>query len=148
MSFTTTTEAKESAYGRAQRVARRLRQVCGNHKAAMAAGTYNADLLVNLRDDLINADAEFSSAASVPGIVQYAKDVEDNQSYDVAANFTAMRAAVQATKTMIDALAPTSGGFLALWTFPAGSGLTPRAFSAGATADLRDSVQVIIDAID
>ena len=114
----------------------------------MAAGNFNADILVQLRDDLINADAEFASAQSVPGVVQYAKDVEDDQDYDVAAEFIAMRTAVQAAKATIDSLAPTSGGFLALWNFNTGSGLDPRTFTSGQTAALQTQLQAIIDAIN
>lgn len=147
MAFRTDAETKETAFERALRVAKRLKTLCTNNKSAMAAGTYNADQLVALRDDLINADAEFVTAASVPGILQYAKDVEDDQDYNIATEFTAMRNAVQAAKATIDSLAPTSGGYLALWTFPTGSGLTPRTFTSGQTSTLQTNLQSIIDSI-
>jgi len=148
MAFTTTTEAKETAYSRAQRVAERIKGKCTTAKASMEGGSFDAGMLVQIRDDLIDAYTQLGTVSSVPGVLQYAKDVEDDQAYDVGAEFTAMRAAILAAKDAIDALAPTSGGYLALWTFPTGSGLTARVFSSGATASLQANMQSIIEAIN
>lgn len=155
MAFKASDQIPANGYARAKSVAVRLKTRFTSELSKMVSGGYSADAVVALRDDAINADAELAAVASVPGIVAYAKDQEDDQNYNVSTEFTALRAAVQLVKTGVETLFPTSSGYLLKDQFPTGSGLTPRTFTAaqlGANTTPKTGlallVENVINAID
>lgn len=79
--------------------------------------------------------------AAVPGIAQYVKDQEGDQGYDIAGEYTAMRAAVTAIRDWIFANMPkqAQGGtdYLLVQELNADGTLADRTFTPAQTASLR-----------
>ena len=151
MAVNTTSLAADRVFKQVQGSCRALRARCVSRLAAMAGGTFNANQLQELRADCLALAGEIQAAAQVPGIVDYAKSVEDDPDYDVAAEYSALRTLCLETETLINTLAGavTDGnGYLLLWKIVPGQGdLDPRVFSAGATTSLQAKVQEIITCI-
>lgn len=138
---------KSSEYDRARNVARDLKRLSETRKAESAAGDISASVLRELVNRLVAADAAFAEVASVPGIADYAQAQEGDAAYDVAAEFNAMRAAVQATRDWILNAVPQSGGFVLVEAWDA-SGVSQRTFTPTQTAGLRTQLDSLMAAID
>lgn len=81
--------------------------------------------------------ASLNTAAAVPGIAAYARDMKNDQGLDIVAEFNTVKAAVQAVQDWITTNFPTDGsGFLLRETWGA-NGPVDRSFPAGQTAGLR-----------
>jgi len=95
---------------------------------------------------LERADAQFTSLAATPGLAAYAQAQEDDSTYDVAAEFAAMRAAVQSAINWIGTNVPTTATVAPIeqWTDQT---VTSDAFTPAQTAGLRAALQGVADTI-
>lgn len=147
MAFRTGSD-QQRAYNAAKDTARALRQYCVDFNTLAAAESISGNLVLALRTRLVADNAVFEEAKAVPGIATYAKDIEDDPAYDVAAEFNAMQATVDDADAWIVANYPTdASNWLQHQKFTAG-GTSVRVFTPAQTAGLRTEVQDIIDAID
>ena len=125
-----------------------LKSLAANRISTMAAGSVSADYLVDIYRFLLEVDARLGAVAATSGLPAYAQQQFDNEGIDLAAEFTALRGAVQAAGAHIKtALPKDANGFLLLHTW-SGNSIVPRAFNQAATATLRTLLQSIVDAIE
>lgn len=108
MAFKATAEVASEAFTHLRVRMAGVKSRASNRSAAMAAGNVGSDLILALRQNLVNDKAFLQSKSSVNGIVQYAKDQYDDQTYDVTAEYTAAVAALDAVIANIDATFPWS----------------------------------------
>lgn len=125
-----------------------IKSWAANRKATMAAGNVTADYVLDVHRHAVDVDGRLATYATVPGIVQYAKDQYDNQAYDIAADFTALRSAIQAVRDEVETAIPkdTPTPYLLTHQFTANV-LTPRTFSSANTATLQTLLQAVVDAV-
>lgn len=150
MAFPASANLQSEGLRTALNTARRLKSLCQSRITQMAAGDVSAEVVTGLRDDMINADAVFGDVAGISGIVEYAQSQFDDDQLDIAAEFTAMRTAVQAVRSNIESTFFADGdGYLLAWKFnPSGSGLTVRNFTSVQTSTLRTLLAAVVSAID
>ena len=149
MAFPATAGDQSSALQRAIGVASRLKTRATNVNNQMAAGNTSAEVVLAIRDDLINADNVFAEVAAVSGIAQYAKDQFDDQLYDVVADFNTMRTAIAAAIAAIETAFPSSGGFILKESLVAStSGTSIRTFTPAQTAGIRTALAAVISSIE
>ena len=87
--------------------------------------------------------ADMTARAATPGLAAYAKDQENDQSYDVVAEFNVMRAAIVATEDWIVINMPAT-----IAVSSSTSDIVLADFSPGAMAGLRTQLDALIAAID
>lgn len=102
-------QSPAEAFLEAQRIARQVRAQTAELTSVSAAGDVERDRLIGHMRNLTVAIARWNSLASVPGIVQYAKDQADDQLLDVAGEFTAMVGAATALRDNIFSTFPVAG---------------------------------------
>ena len=129
MSFiTTTTQAiPTETFPRALGIAKRLRAAAVNFRDQAVAGSVNtADLQTGFLSELVNSRIELVVAQTTPGMLAYAKAQFDDPTYDIAAEFTTMMAAMDTIAVWFEANFPTgASGHLESHTFVGdGSGAT------------------------
>lgn len=118
--------------------------------SASEAGAIPRHRIINTMAMLTQAVAVFQAAASVPGLVQYAKDQKADQALDVAAEFTAMVRACTALRDWILTNFPKdagSGAWLAQ-SFDSAGVATELTFSTAALAQFRSNANSVIATIN
>lgn len=143
MAFRATNTIPETALTRIKEQAVQIQRLAQNRRNVLAAGNTGADIVLALLDNLIAQQATLDGLSSTVGLAQYAKDQENDQTYDVVVEYNALTAAIDAVVTEIVTTFPTAT-FLTL--NPDGSRsfqqLTPVQ-----TARLRTELDVLIAAI-
>jgi ribosomal protein L14 len=114
--------------------------------AAMAAGNVNSSTILGIYVRLKRDDTALAAAAATPGIVDYARDQKNNQSLDVAAEFTAMRNALANAISWVDTNFPAAGGYIQSHQISGGT-VTERAFTPAQTAGFRTVLNAVIATI-
>ena len=124
-----------------------LKVFATNRVATLAAGSQTADYILDIHTKMVKVDAMLATAAATPGLAAYAKAQFDNESLDIAAEFTALRAAVQAVRDHVETAVPKDGsGYWLLHQFVAHV-VTPRTFAPANTATLRTLLTTVANAI-
>lgn len=122
----------------AQQTATNLKYLAQSTATACAAGPVSANVLLQMMDTMVRAKATLNAAAAVPGMAQYAKDQYNNQSLNIATEFTAMVNAIDTAATQIAANIPKGtagqGGWMLTQKFAADGSVTVRTFSTAETA--------------
>lgn len=95
--------------------------------------------------DLKNALDLMDSLVSTPGLAQYAKDQRNDQYYDIAAEYTALKATIQSAG---DWITNALNAQPSLVTFGENWSATPAAFTAQQVAPLVTRINSVISAID
>lgn len=147
MAFRATNIVPQRAYQQVKGAAANVKAECASYIAQMAASGANYVLLRDLYVFLKNANAQFTTLAATPGIVTYAKAQEDDENYDVAAEFTAMQSAITAVLAWMNANVPTSVTALAPSAWTATGPLISTSFNAAQTLGLRTALQAAADSI-
>lgn len=147
MAFRASNILPSKGYDSAKSNAWHIKERCDYFIATSAAGNIGYDFLRTARADLVSALNALNSAAAVTGIVDYARAQEDDQAYDVAAEFTALTGVITGSIAWIDANSPTSvtAATPELW-----SGLDTMistTFTPSQTANLRTELQKVSDAV-
>lgn len=120
----------------------RLENRCQGAIDEMAAGNVDSETIIALYRYLTQTKARLTSFSSLSGIMQYVKDAEDDQTYDISAEITAVTSAITDTQSWIENNFPASGGYL-LFLRIVNSVITPRVFTPANTAGLRTELAVI-----
>lgn len=138
-----------TAYPRSKSSAAQVKGIADSNIAKYTTTGANGNEIFAMTDNLRGLKADLNTAKNVPGIVQYAKDQEDDQTYDVAQAFTDVLQAINAVLAEVEATFPTSaGGWLELNKMESGdASLTPRDFTTGQLASLTATLQTLSDAI-
>ena len=143
------TDGLSKAYHRGQNSAIRAKNYSSQASAQLAGGTVSANAVIQVMTQMKSFIEEFDSVSSVPGIAQYARDQEDDQSYDVVAEFVAMRVAAVSARDWVINNFPVSnpGGFIEKDTLEADGAITVRTFSSVQTAGLQTALDTLVAAI-
>jgi hypothetical protein len=110
-----------------------------------AAGPVSRLSVINLTSYLADARATLVNAAATPGIGPYAQAQTNDPQLNIAAEFTAMIAAIDETITWIVANFPQdANGFLALYQWNGLTGrMTEASFSSAQLAQLRTRLDAL-----
>lgn len=149
MAFKATQLSPDEAYREIKRIARRVDEVAAEAIAALA-GDVNADQIIGWAYRLRSRDNQISAvlaAVDVPDLIQYARDQEDDQTYDVQAEFNAMSTQIGEVMSWVQTNFPANGGFLLSHSFGA-EGLVPRIFAPASTAGLLTEIQALDASIE
>ncbi len=94
MAFRASNIIPQRGYDNAKALALRLQNHASVWKSEVDGGT-SADRLLQLLQSLSGYRDELNAIKAIPGIVAYAKDQEDDQAYDVAGEFNALKQLVE-----------------------------------------------------
>lgn len=131
MAFKASNELPVRGYTRAKQQANSLKSH-SDSKAAEFASSQNSNAILGELAYLRGIIVDFNNIKAIVGIAQYAKDQEEDQAYDVVAEFNAMIAATEAVITQITTSFPKDGsGFLLSHTLNGSGVLVPRVFTSG-----------------
>ncbi len=131
------TDGLAKAYAKAQTEAINVKSFASNHSAALAANTVSANLVQQIMTRMKSAIELWDSVSGLPGIVQYARDMEDDQTYDLVTEFLTMRNAAVAVRDWVINNFPTAGGFIQKDTYEVDGAITVRTFTPAQTAGLQ-----------
>lgn len=123
-----------------------LKSLLQSFVAQMAAGSVPSSTILGIHARLKRDDATLAEAGSVAGIAAYAQTNKGNAQLDVAAEFNAMRTAIGADVSWIEANFPASGGYLQSHQFSGGQ-VVERQFNSASTAGLRTTLNAVIATI-
>ena len=88
-----------------------IKRFASTHAAITAAGT-TADILLNIRRRLMQADVQLNSYKATPGLVAYVRNEKDDPTYDVVGAFNAVQDEVGEIANFIETNLPASGGMV------------------------------------
>lgn len=134
-----------SAYRNIKRQATASREYLIKQVALMQLPTCNSSVPLAVIQHFGSVIDMFNGWAATPGIAQYARDQEANQSYDVIAEYNAMLASFISVRDALIALFPKDGnGFLLYQTLNASGQVQFRNFTQ---VQLATAVNLISNAI-
>jgi len=141
------TQSLSKGLQKAENEAIRVKAFATGARNALIAGNVSANAVIQIMTNIKSTIEVWDTVSSLPGIVQYARDQYDNQAYDVAVEFTAMRTQAVAVRDWIITNFPSSGGFIQKDTLEADGGITVRQFTPAQTAGLQTALADLIAAI-
>ncbi len=145
MTFKATNQIQSDGLTEAKRLANAQVAFATEVSASMAAAAVSANRVIQVHRSFQRALDRWNAIKAIPGILQYARDQEDDQIYDVVVEFNAMIAAAEVVRDRVELDVPTDGsGFLLLKQFDAGHDLTTRDFTTAQTAQLRTDLNSFI----
>lgn len=153
MTFRASTQIKADGLSEAKRLAVDLKAFAQDHRMALAAGNVSANLVIQIMQTFRDFIVRLAVIASVPGMAAYAIDQENDVTYDVAAEFTAMRNAAIAVRDRIIAEMPKANspaavaGRAAVQTLNADGSVSTAVFTPAQTANLRTDLDTFIATI-
>lgn len=108
-----------------------------SRRAEMLAGNVGADRIIDVWEHLKATKARLQSLGATPGIAAYAQAQYDDDTLDLAAEFTAVIAAVNGVTANVESTFPADGsGWLLAAKFGAGGTLEYRQFTPAQLATL------------
>jgi len=139
-----------TAYAQAQAEATRLRSFSVNTQAALAAGNVSANAVIQALNTLTGSIAVFDAISGLPGMAQYARDQQDDQAYDVVAEFSAMRTEAIGARDWVITNFPTAPGTGEILkdTLENDGSITVRQFTPAQTAGLQSALGQLVATID
>lgn len=129
------------------RVALQLKQTLQAQVATMAATSVNSSTVLGIYSRLKRDYDTLGALAATDGIAAYAKQVKNNLTLDVVAEFTAMRSAIASAVAWVDSNFPASGGFIQSHQISNGK-ITERSFSSAQTAGFRTVLKAVIATVE
>ena len=145
MTFRATSQEAAKAYTLIKTQAAATRAYLIAQRAAMQQATCDSNIVLVTIQHFGSVVAKLAAWAATPGLAQYAKDQENDQAYDVVAEFQTMNAAlVNARDTLIGMFPKDGNGFLLYQTLNANGQVVSRTFTA---AQLAAAVPLLNSAI-
>ena len=141
------TDGLAKAYQKAQNESIRVKQFATQARNALIAGTVSANAVIQIMSNLKSSIEVWDTVSSLSGIAQYAKDQEDDQTYNVVAEFTTMRTEAVAARDWVITNFPASGGFIQKDTLELDGSITVRQFTPAQTTGLQTVLADLIAAI-
>ena len=146
MSFRT--DGLGKAYATAQSEAIRVKTFAGQAGTALAAGNVSANAVIQIMTNLKSSMEVWDSASGLSGMAQFARDQEDDQAYDVVAEFLIMRNAAAACADWVRDNFPEAGGFIQKDTIETDWSITVRQFTPAQTVGLQTALATLDAAIE
>ncbi len=144
MAFRATNILPETGYDKAKQIATSLKNFSQKRSASLVGGG-NSDNVLGTVNSMILYQQQLNAVATIPGIGDYAKAQENDPAYDVAAEFVALLALIDAVIAEVKLTFPVDGsGFLLAYTMNPDGTQVPRTFSVPQMVDLRAA----LDAVD
>lgn len=126
-----------------------LKAFCQRHKDRMAAGNVPATaILDDLYIHLKRSHAALTTAASVPGLADFARAQKNDEELDVVAEFQAVLTTVAAVASWITTNFPKDGNGYLLARTLGDDGPVDRQFTPAQTATLRTALDALIATIE
>lgn len=147
MAFRATNVIPQLAYQQVRNLARNVKSNCAAFVSQMADSGANYTLLRDIYVFLKSADAQFDALAATPGLALHAQQQEDDETYDVVAEFVSMQATIDAVLGWMDANVPTSVTATAPNAWTQSGPLIATTFTPAQTAPLRTLLQSTADSI-
>jgi len=148
--FRASSQIKVNALVEVKSSAIRARALAVQLSNAMAAGDTSAQTILNLLLQVKTLIDRWVALAATPGLAAYAQDQENDATYDVVAEFTAMRTALVAVRDRIINDLPTASappgvaGRIAVYSIDATGTLIADLFTPAQTASLRADLDAFI----
>ena len=146
MAYPASTQTLHDTLGRVNRTALTTQRQVQQLRNDSAAGDTIRQRYIDLQRTLDQAIKEWNKAASVPGIEAYARDQLQNQTLDLATEFSAMVTAATNLRDWINTNFPrdaTTGAVLLKTVDTAGTE-TPLVFTTAQTAGFRTQADAFI----
>jgi len=147
MAFRASSIVPSDAYAIVKRAAVQLKINLQGFNTTMQAGNINYEFLQGVYMTLKRADDQFDNLKTTPGLAAYAADQENDQTYDVAAEFNAMQSAINAAINWLNSNIPTSVTAKTPDTWDGGV-IIANEFTPAQTAGLRTQLTNVINAIE
>lgn len=147
MAFRATNVIPQLAYQQVRNLARNVKTNCSAFVSQMAASGATYTLLRDVYVFLKSARAQFDTLAATPGLALYAQQQENDETYDVVAEFVAMQNTVDAVTDWMDTNIPTSVTAVAPSAWTQNGPLIATSFTAAQTQPLRALLQSVADGI-
>lgn len=148
MAFRASNAVPAREYERAKSLGWQVRQLAANRSGSFATGANAAEVLSAV-DNLRSLRVALVQVASTPGIAAYAQAQEDDPAYDVAAEFSALLAAIDsAVTTVVNAVPKDANGYLLVNNINPDGTLVPREFSGAALSGVRAALDAIVAAVE
>lgn len=128
--FRASNQSVADAYANIKRQAVSTKQYMNAQIAAMQAPVSTAWIPLGIIQHLQQVIAMMDDWAATPGLPDYARTQENNQAYDVIAEYQAMRTAMVNALNALISMFPTSSGFLAYQTLAADGTISVRNFTS------------------
>lgn len=133
------------AYGSYVGLLLAMRQKALSAIAMMTEVSVGSSYLLNIIDELHSIKSQIDLIKSTPGIVEFARMVEDDPAYDPLTEYLAITAAMTDVVLEIKNGFPVDGsGYLLGWTFNADGSRNERMFGTVATATLVSKLQALV----
>lgn len=114
-----------------------IKRQAASLRAQAAAGNVQSTQILDWFIGLGSSRVTIAALASTPGLADYARNESSNESYDVAAEYTTMLAAIDGSMAWVTTNFPKDGsGYLLARQF-SGNTIVDRSFNTAATAGLR-----------
>ena len=140
------TQSPTHAYEALKVQARQVLLLANNCVATFSATT-DVDRILGFYYGFIFHRDEMNTLRQIPGVVQHAKDEENDQTYDVVVEYNAMSAAIDAFTTEVATTLPDdASNYILGWKLGA-TEKDPRTFTSGALSTLSTLAQAIADSI-
>lgn len=117
-------------------------------KASSVAGPVGANQVIDYVGQLAGHKEQLLLLASTPGLAAYAQSQYAAPGLDIAAEFAATIAQIDATRLWITTNLPTSGGYLLEKSFDGNGRSILRAFTPAELAGFRTQLDALIATID
>lgn len=141
------TDGLAKAYAKAQQESIAVKAFSEAHSSALAAGNVSANLVQQIMLRMKDAIALWDSVSGLSGMQQWARDQEDDQTYDVVAEFLSMRGAAVNCRDWVINNFPTAGGFIQKDTYEPDGAITVRSFTNVETAALQTLLTTLANEI-
>lgn len=147
MAFRASNALPDVGLDRAKKLALQLKGYLQQRNLQLQS-TAGADVIMAIMSDVRTYRIDFLQIAAIPGIAEHARELENDPTYDVVAEFNAMLAAMSATVTEVVNTFPKDASGYWLEKQVAGDGnVIFRAFPPAATAQLRTRITAVIASI-
>jgi len=141
------TDGLAKAYANAQQESINVKSFATNHSTALAAGNVSANLVQSIMLRMKSAIELWDSVSGLSGMQQYARDQEDDQAYDVVAEFLVMRGAAVDVRDEVIATMPSASGFIQKDTYELDGAITVRSFTNVQTSALQTLLTTLANTI-
>lgn len=103
----------------------------------------SAQLIISILNNLSSYKTRLENVRSIPGIAQYARDQENDQNYDVVAEFLSLLALIDAAIAEIQST--NTNVLISGWSL---TGIQWNTFTSAQTANLALALQAIANAVE
>ncbi len=145
------TDGLGKAYQKVQNESIRVKQFATGARNALIAGAVSANAVIQIMTNLKSSIEVWDSVSALSGIAQFAKDQEDDQTYDVVAEFLAMRTEAVAAVNWVFNNFPkdtTSPNYILKDILAPDGSISVRQFTPAQTTGLQTALTDLIAAIE